>query len=150
MSGREPPKRTPPPMSEDIESKYSAEELTHVEIWFTKRAKVVSLSDRKFCVSMSPGLARDYLETLLNPLPKPIGVSAEIRIVATGIPTVRVRITKASRDSYWYAGLQGQEFDCYRYRRGEFVLKEDYDSGDAAPWRHIGMEDCEIVGEGES
>lgn len=64
--------------------------------------------------------------------------------VPTGTEIIRVRIVKVGRPTYWYAGLEGREFDCYR-RGSSFVLVEDYDGDPRVPWRHVGPEDCEIV-----
>lgn len=64
--------------------------------------------------------------------------------VPTGRETIKVRILRAARATYWYAGLEGREFDTYR-RGDDFVLKEDYDAGPSQIWRHVGAEDCEIV-----
>lgn len=57
---------------------------------------------------------------------------------------VTVQITKAELPTYWYAGLEGETFVVYKDRR-DYILKEDYDRGHEAVWRHIPFGDCEEV-----
>lgn len=60
-------------------------------------------------------------------------------------PELRVRITKASLPTYWYSRLIGREFDVYKWRSDDYVVKEDYDKGQHAAWGHIAVEDAEVL-----
>ena len=57
---------------------------------------------------------------------------------------VNVQIVKATVATCWYAGLVGRVFEVYKNHR-DYILKEDYDRGHKAIWRHIAFDDCEEV-----
>lgn len=57
---------------------------------------------------------------------------------------LQIRILKSSGSYYWYANLIGVILFVYDNKR-DYILKEDYDRGMNAPWRHIDKEDAEIV-----
>jgi hypothetical protein len=44
----------------------------------------------------------------------------------------------------WYRDAVGEQFECVRWG-SEWVLKEDYDLGRQAMWRHIQREDAQEV-----
>ena len=46
--------------------------------------------------------------------------------------------------TYWYAGLEGETFEVYRFG-STYVLAEDYDRGPDVTWRHLVASDVEIV-----
>jgi len=52
-----------------------------------------------------------------------------------------VQILRAGKPTYWYAGLKGSIFTVYDNRR-DYILKEDYDRGYHAAWRHIDKDEC--------
>jgi hypothetical protein len=54
------------------------------------------------------------------------------------------KILKANEPTYWYAGMEGETFDVYRFG-SSYVLAEDYDRGPEVIWRHIDDDDCEVV-----
>ena len=68
----------------------------------------------------------------------------------------KVRITKATEPTRWYADLVGEEFEAYIERlssHDDYVLTEDYDRPGSDFWRHIDIADCvevEDTEEGES
>jgi len=64
--------------------------------------------------------------------------------------TVRVKITGSTSALAWYADLVGQVFEVYDggVYRLDYILKEDYDKGHSAPWRHISKDDCVEVEDG--
>ena len=53
---------------------------------------------------------------------------------------LKVEVIKADSPSYWYSGLEGETFTVYDNRR-DYILKEDYDRGHHAIWRHLEKED---------
>lgn len=55
-----------------------------------------------------------------------------------------VKITSFDMPTAWYASLISSYFECYEWCN-DYVLKEDYDSGDQNPWRHIVKYDCIVV-----
>jgi hypothetical protein len=55
---------------------------------------------------------------------------------------MKVRITKASEETYWYAKHIGQEFEVEGPRKGEYILVPFDTNGD----HYILEEDCEVVG----
>ena len=57
---------------------------------------------------------------------------------------VTVQIIKAALPC-WYAGLEGEFFKVYTDKR-DYILKEDYDRGHRAIWRHIFKGDAKVVG----
>ena len=60
--------------------------------------------------------------------------------------TVLVKITAAPLATEWYAAYVGHEFEVYEEAYGDsYILKEDYDLGHRADWRHIMKNDCEVI-----
>ena len=57
--------------------------------------------------------------------------------------TREIKIVKCSYPEAWYADLIGETMVVYEDRKN-FILKEDYDLGHKAPWRHIDFKDCEM------
>jgi len=57
---------------------------------------------------------------------------------------LKVEVIKANSLSCWYSGLEGNVFTVYDNRR-DYILKEDYDRGHRAIWRHLDKEDVKSL-----
>ena len=61
---------------------------------------------------------------------------------------MKVKIIKCSGDDYWYKDLVGVEFEVIdKITSQDYILKEDYDLGHKACWRHIYIKDAEVINE---
>ena len=92
-----------------------------------------------FCNNCSEEMVKAWFET-----PEGDWVMAWLCGCQKQMQQVTVRITKAQKPAYWYAGLEGETFIVYKDRK-DYILKEDYDRGHKAAWHHIAFEDCEEV-----
>ena len=57
---------------------------------------------------------------------------------------LNIEIIKCDLRTVWYFGLEGERFKVYKSTK-DYILKEDYDLGHKACWRHIKFDDCMVI-----
>jgi len=63
---------------------------------------------------------------------------------------MKVKIIRAGKPTFWYAAHVGATVEVVDKHRYDYTLKEDWERGDDAPWRHIFKADCVILSENEA